>query len=53
MFEGVMVGGINHLKEQVGTGDLFKGGAEGVDQLVWQLMDESDGVRNDGVQPAW
>ena len=53
MLEGVMVGGVDYLEQQVGTGDLFKGGSERIDELVWQLMDEPHGVGNDGIQAAW
>jgi hypothetical protein len=40
---------VNDLKEQIGALDLFKRCTEGIDELVWQLMDEAYGVREDGV----
>ena len=42
--QGVGVGGVHDVEEQVGAGDLLQGGAEGLNELVGQVAYESDGV---------
>ena len=41
------VGGVHHLDQDVRAGDLLQRGAEGVDELVRELVDEAHGVGHD------
>src|SRR6266542_1013823 len=43
---------VDHVQDQVGVGDLFQGRPERLDQLVRQVPDEPDGVR-ERVHPAF
>ena len=50
--EKVRIGGIHDLDQQVGTDDFLERGAERVDQVVRQLVDETDRIGHDDVPPA-
>ena len=45
---GVGMGGVAHMQDDVGLGNLLQGGAEGGDQLGRQLADEAHRVGQDG-----
>jgi hypothetical protein len=36
--------GVEHVQEQIGLAHLLEGGAEGGDEVVWQLADEADRI---------
>ena len=50
--EEVRIGGVDHLEQQVGPQDLFERRAEGVDQVVRQLVDEPDRIGDDHLASA-
>jgi hypothetical protein len=47
MLGPVAVRGVYDLKEQIGACNLFKCGAEGVNELMWQLVNEAHRVGDD------
>ena len=46
----VGVGGINHMEQQIRIFQLLQSGIEGVDQVVRQLCNESNGIRQHHIQ---
>lgn len=36
--------GVDDVDEEIGEDGFFKGGAEGLDEIVWEIADEADGV---------
>jgi len=36
--------GVDDVDEEVGEDGFFKGGSEGLDEIVWEIADEADGV---------
>ena len=51
LFGGFGVADIADMQNHVGFKNLFQGGAEGGDQLGWQVGNETDSVRGDDLAP--
>jgi hypothetical protein len=52
MFGPVAVRGVDDLKEEIGACNLFQRGAEGVNQLMWQLVNEAHRIGDDRMRPT-
>ena len=47
MLSPVAIRGVDDLKEEIGACNLFQRGAEGVNELMWQLVNEAHRIGDD------
>ena len=49
----VTIRGVDDLKEEISARNLFQGGAEGVNELMWQLVNEAHRVGDNRMCATW